>query len=78
MYLAEIELRQQRFVEFVESCDRILAELDLNRQRVINRLEDILPILQDIGAALKDHPSHRPQADNLVAIFESYLTAPSH
>ena len=78
MHLAEIELRQPRFVEFVESCDKILAELGLNRRRVIDKLGDMLAVLQDIGAALKDRPSLRPQANNLVAILESYLPAPSH
>lgn len=78
MYLTEIELRQQRFVEFVESCDEILAELNLNRRRMIDKLEDMLVVLQDIGAALEDQPSLQPQADNLVALLESYLSAPLH
>jgi len=78
MLLAEIELRQPRFVEFVGSCDKILAELGLNRRRMIDKLEDMLAVLRDIGAALKDRPSLQPQANNLVAILESYLPAPSH
>ncbi len=73
MHLAEIELKQSRLVEFVESCDRILEELHLNRRRVINNLTDMLGVLQDIHAALKDRPYLEVQANSLVALLESRL-----
>jgi glycosyltransferase involved in cell wall biosynthesis/Tfp pilus assembly protein PilF len=73
MYLSEIELKQSRIIEFVESCDRLLEELHLNRRRVIDSLSDVLDVLQDIQAALKDRPPLESQAKNLVLLLESFL-----
>jgi hypothetical protein len=52
LYLCEIELRQNRFVEFIHWCDLILKELQLDRTKTIHTIEDMSNIFHEIENTL--------------------------
>ena len=42
--------------EFIHWCDSVLEELELNRDKVINDIEDVGAILFEIGFATRNSP----------------------
>jgi glycosyltransferase involved in cell wall biosynthesis len=71
--LCEIDLKQMRFPEFVHSCDRILAELQLNRQRVIHGLDDMVGVVEEIRSALRGRPHLGSQTEKLLSLLASHV-----
>ena len=61
LYLCEIDLKENRVLDFVGRCDLLLKELGLNRNITINDMEDIIGILLEINFALKDQPEIYPR-----------------
>jgi glycosyltransferase involved in cell wall biosynthesis/Tfp pilus assembly protein PilF len=55
LLLSEIELRQNRILDFIKQCDLILAGLGLDRNITINTMEDIITILLEIQYTLRGH-----------------------
>lgn len=52
--LCEIDLKQNRIVDFIQRCDGVLSELDLDRNRTINTMEDVVNILLEIQFAVRN------------------------
>lgn len=76
LQLCEIELRQNRMIEFLRWCDLVLKELDLNRDKMINDIEDIVGILLEIDSAARNTPEIVAQVLKLLSLlpvnFESF------
>ncbi len=71
LYLCEIELRQNRIVDFIRWCDLILKELRLNRERNIDKVEDMSGILHEINNALMHNSDLSTQVSNLSSLLPS-------
>jgi tetratricopeptide (TPR) repeat protein len=71
LYLCEIELRQNRIVDFIRWCDLILKELRLNRARTIDKVEDISGILNEINNELIHNSDLSAQVSNLFSLLPS-------
>lgn len=73
LYLCEIELKENRFIEFVNSCDSSLEKLQLSRYREINSLEDMVGVLEEISEAVKDRPRLLSQSEKVLALLRSRI-----
>jgi glycosyltransferase involved in cell wall biosynthesis len=62
LQLCEIELRQNRMIEFLRWCDLVLKELGLDRDKTINDMEDVVAILLEIDFAARNSPEIAIQA----------------
>ena len=62
LQLCEIELRQNRMIEFLRWCDLVLKELGLDRDKTINDMEDVVAILLEIDFAARNSPEIATQA----------------
>ena len=62
LQLCEIELRQNRMIEFLRWCDLVLKELGLGRDKTINDMEDVVAILLEIDFAARNSPEIATQA----------------
>lgn len=71
--LCEIELKENRLIEFVHACDEILKRLDLDRKRTIEGLYDMVGVLKEIRHAVKDHPELDGRTGRILALLESRL-----
>lgn len=69
LYLCEIELRQDRIVEFVNWCDLLMKELHLNRDRTINSIADLSIIMHEIKVALIHNNALSDQATNVLSLL---------
>ncbi|MFH2043932.1 MAG: glycosyltransferase [Pseudomonadota bacterium] len=69
LYLCEIELRQNRIVEFIHWCDLVLKELKLNRNRTINTIEDISCILHEIKKAINHNSKFSIQTSKILSLL---------
>lgn len=69
LYLCEIELRQDRIVEFIHWCDLLMKELHLERNRTLDSVEDLCGILDEIKAALIKDSVLSAQASTLLALL---------
>ncbi len=69
LYLCEIDLRQNRLLDFVGRCDLILKELSLNRNVKIDDIEDMIGILLEIDFALKDQPEISSQTKRVISLL---------
>jgi tetratricopeptide (TPR) repeat protein len=69
LYLCEIELRQNRIVDFIHWCDLILRELRLNRARTIDNVEDISGILHEINNALINNKGLSGQVSTVLSLL---------
>ncbi|MCX5846820.1 MAG: glycosyltransferase [Deltaproteobacteria bacterium] len=69
LYLCEIELRQNRIVEFIHWCDLLLKELQLNRNRTIHTIEDLSGILQEINMALIHDSVLSAQVEKILSLL---------
>jgi len=69
LYLCEIELRQNRIIDFIHWCNLILKELRLNRDRTINSVEDISFILHEINDALIHDSDLSTQVSKLLSLL---------
>jgi len=52
LYLCEIELKENRIVEFIRWCDLLMKELQLKRNRTLHSVDDLSGILHEIHRAL--------------------------
>jgi glycosyltransferase involved in cell wall biosynthesis len=73
LYLCEIDLKENRLLDFIDRCDLILKELGLNRNIVINDMEDIIEIMFEINFALKDQLEISAQAKRVLGLLPSDL-----
>jgi len=71
LYLCEIELRQNRIIEFIHWCDLILKELRLNRNRTVDKVEDISGILCEINNALINYKDLSAQVSTVLSLLPS-------
>ena len=71
LYLGEIDLRQNRIVDFVDRCDRIMEQLGLDRNITIQDMRDVVGILLDIGFSVKDQPGSASQVRKLLGLLPS-------
>ncbi|MBA3036700.1 MAG: glycosyltransferase, partial [Desulfobacterium sp.] len=69
LYLCEIELRQDRVVEFIHWCDLVLKELGLNRNRTLDSVEDLGGILQEINIVLIHDVDLCSQVSNVLSLL---------
>lgn len=69
LYLCEIELRQNRMVDFINWCDLLLKELQLNRNRTLHTVEDLSGILQEINMALSHDSALSAQAAKILTLL---------
>ena len=77
LYLCEIDLKQNRILDFVGWCDLLLKELELNRDKMINDIEDIVAILLEIAFTTRNSPEIVAQVLKLLSFlpvdFASFL-----
>jgi tetratricopeptide (TPR) repeat protein len=77
LYLCEIDLKQNRILDFVGRCDLLLKELELNRDKTINDIEDIVAILLEIAFTTRNSPEIVAQVLKLLSLlpvdFASFL-----
>jgi tetratricopeptide (TPR) repeat protein len=71
LYLCEIELRQNRIIDFIHWFDLILKELQLNRDKTIHNVEDISSILHGIKSALIHNSDLSSQISTLFSLLPS-------
>ena len=71
LFLCEIELKQGRIEAFIKWCDSILKELGLNRNIIINSMDDMIPIILDIHFALRGQPENISQARKVLRLIPS-------
>jgi glycosyltransferase involved in cell wall biosynthesis/Flp pilus assembly protein TadD len=71
--LCEIELKENRIIEFVNTCDRILKELQLDRDRTIEGLPDMVDVLEEVREAVKESPRLETQAEKVMALLRSRI-----
>jgi tetratricopeptide (TPR) repeat protein len=69
LFLCEIELKQGRIEDFISWCDLMLKELGLNRNIIINSMDDIISIFFNINFALKDQPEIISQARKVLGFL---------
>jgi glycosyltransferase involved in cell wall biosynthesis/Tfp pilus assembly protein PilF len=69
LYLCEIELRQDRIVEFISWCDLLMKELHLNRDRTLNSVEDLCGIFHEINIALIKDSDLSAQVSNILSLL---------
>lgn len=82
--LCEIDLRQNRIVDFIQQCDTVLAELELDRNRTIHTMEDVMDILLEIKFAVRNLVDATQKLTTLLcllpvdynSVFHSLFTRP--
>jgi glycosyltransferase involved in cell wall biosynthesis/Tfp pilus assembly protein PilF len=71
LYLCEIELKQGRMVEFIRWCDLLLKELQLNRDRMLQSVEDLSGIFHEIHLALIHDSELSSQVSQILSLMPS-------
>ncbi|HEU20360.1 MAG TPA: glycosyltransferase [Deltaproteobacteria bacterium] len=67
--LCEIDLRQNKIVDFIRRCDQILVELELNRNRTIHTMEDVVNILLEIKYAVRERDDANGRLTTLLSLL---------
>jgi tetratricopeptide (TPR) repeat protein len=78
LQLCEIELRQNRMIEFLRRCDLVLKELGLDRDKTINDMEDVVAILLEIDFAARNSPEIAAQALRVLRLLPVDFGSFSH
>jgi len=74
LQLCHIELQLNAIDDFVSHADQLLRELELDRNRTLNTMEDIAVMLLDIDFSLR----HRPESATLIFRTLSLLPVDYH
>jgi tetratricopeptide (TPR) repeat protein len=69
LQLCEIELKQNKMLEFVHWCDLLLKELQLNRDKILYDVEDIVAVLFEIDFAARNTSGVADQILKLLSLL---------
>jgi len=69
LYLCEVDLRRSDIEGFIHWCNRLLAALDLPRERTIHTLDDLVAIVQEIHTAFPPSEEFAAQTARILSLL---------